>query len=380
MQKMELLELLRDPDVSREIFEIFKRGGKPLPPEKPVEEKPTPPPVEQLSEHDRILALRQKFRQSMLESKSQPAPQIEPAQNPPPVTPPRRRIRKNIAQTPTIQAAPAAAPPKSSSLTDKLQFLREQAQKVKDEQALQEAELATRTPEEIATEKYSFVVERVCPICEMQTRIVHIKSRLIMEKQDLDLCTYYQDFNPYLYSVWACENCGFAAEDTRFRGHIPQRTREKIYAFLQTNNLVVPFMEERTVEDALSFYEIAILFSEIFDPSPGRQASLYQKMAWICRLEEPGTEREKNFLRKAVELYKVSLETERYPIGKISDDMAMYLTCAIYFMLGDYDNAVKQLSHIMNDQSLRTNAPKMFDKARDMWQEIKRIRKIDNSA
>ena len=97
-------------------------------------------------------------------------------------------------------------------------------------------------------------------------------------------------------------------------------------------------------------------------------------------MEEPGTEREKNFLRKAVELYKVSLETERYPIGKISDDMAMYLTCAIYFMLGDYDNAVKQLSHIMNDQSLRTNAPKMFDKARDMWQEIKRIRKIDNSA
>lgn len=359
--------MLRDPDVSREIFEIFKRGGKPLPPDEPAEVKPEH--VEQISEQDRIQALRQKFRQAMLEN----APAPEPAQNLPPTPPPRRRIRKNLSPTAQENLSP---PTKKSSLTDKLQFLRDHAQKIKEEQVQQEMELAARTPEEIATEKFSFVVERVCPICEMQTRIIHVKSRLIMERQDLDLCTYYKDFNPYLYSVWACENCGFAAEDTRFRSHIPQRTRDKVRAFLQTNNLVVPFMEERTVEDALSFYEIAILFSEIFDPSPGRQASLYQKMAWICRLENPGTEREKDFLRKAVDLYKISLETERYPIGKISDDMAMYLTCAIYFMLEDYDNAVRQLSHIMNDQNMRTNAPKMFEKARDMWQEIKRMRKL----
>jgi len=335
MQKRDLLLLLRDPDVCREIFEIFKRGGKPLPLDSPVEIQQETQPEPLPSESDRITALREKLRQSMLEPKS------EPVQNPPP-QPPRRRIRKNLAPN-AENSNPPESPlqQKKSSLSDKLQFLRNHAQKVKAEQTQQEMELAARTPEEIATEKFSFVVERVCPICEMQTRIVHVKSRLIMERQDLDLCTYYKDFNPYLYNVWACENCGFAAEDIRFRGHIPQRTRDKIRAFLQTNNLVVPFMEERTVEDALSFYEIAILFSEIFDPSPGRQATLYQKMAWICRQDMPDTERERIYLQKAVELYKISLETERYPIGKISDDMAMYLTCAIYFMLGDYDNAVK---------------------------------------
>ena len=265
---------------------------------------------------------------------------------------------------------------KKNFFTDKLQFLREQAQKIKDETAAKEMAVSMRPPEEIAAEKYSFVIERICPVCEMKTHVIYTKSRLILKSQDLDLCNHYENFNPYLYKVWACENCGFAAEDTKFLGYIPQRIKDNIRIFLQKNNLVLPFMEERTTEDALSFYEVAILFSEIFDPSPGRQASLYQKMAWILRCENPNTEQEKNFLRKAVELYKISLENERYPIGNLSDDKVTYIISAIYFMLGDYENAVKQLSRIMNDQSLRTNEPKLFEKARDMWQEIKQRKRL----
>lgn len=338
MEKQELLILLRDPDICREIYEIFKRGGLPLPVEKKIVQ-----PVEQKnstsSERERILAYRKK-RQAKI---SQPEIKSD--------------TQKNF-------------------FTDKLNFLREQAKKISDEKAAKEIEQSMRTPEEVAAEKYSFVIERVCPICEMKTRVIYTKSRLILKHQDLDLCNHYADFNPYLYKVWSCENCGFAAEDTRFLGHIPQRTKENIREFLQKNNLVLPFIEERTTEDALSFYELAILFSEIFDPSPGRQASLYQKMAWILRYENPNSEREKEFLRKAAELYKISLETERYPIGKITDDIATYIICAIYFMLGDFDNAVKQLSHIMNDQNLRINEPKLFEKARDMWQEIKARRRL----
>ena len=404
LQKEDFILWLRDPDVSREIFEIVKRGGIPLPLDAPIGNTAlvnSAPPAQQSAptakitssnERERILALRQKMWQAVNEKKSAQATN-SPEQNMETVkqsiTPKisetiRQRLQQNFAKSIeeakltdkfSASVAEVETEPKLD-FSEKINFLREQAKKMAEEKAALEAAKAAETPEHIATEKYSFTIERPCPICEKNTRVVHVKSRLMTEKQDIDLCMHYQDFNPYLYTVWACEHCGFAAEDTKFRGHIPQRTRDKIHAFLHTNNLVMPFIEERTTEDALSFYEIAILFSEIFDPSPGRQAALYQKMAWCCRYDEPDTDREKEFLRKAATLYEQSLETERYPIGKLSDDTAMYITSAIYFMLEDYDKAVKQLSRIIGDQKLRSTAPKMFEKARDMWQEIKRMRSV----
>ena len=357
MEKKDLLLLLRDPDICREIYEIVQRGGIPLPTEESVEAETTPSLKQKNSaERERILAHRKK----MQEKNSQTAAKSSVL--------PGSQIRKNFSLR--TQNNPEQI--QKFSFTDKLQFLRNHVQKIKAEQAIAETESSTHALEQTATEKFTFVLERVCPVCEIGTRVIYTKSRLVLQRQDLDLCNHYEDFNPYLYTVWACENCGFAAEDNKFLGHIPQRTKDKIRAFLKKNNLVMPFIEERTAEDALAFYEMAILFSEIFDPSPGRQAALYQKMAWILRYKEPNTSKEKEFLRKAAELYETSLETERYPIGKISDNMAMYLTCAIYFMLEDYDHAVKQLSHIINNQSLRTEEPKLFEKARDMWQEIKR--------
>ncbi len=402
MQKKELILLLRDPDVCREIFGIVKRGGTPLPLDAPIGNiapvRPVPPvqqtassaQVTSSSDRDRILALRQKMWQAMSEKKSaQTANNSEQTietikQN---ITPKiaetiKQRLQENsAAPVEEVKEEKPVAEVETETeqkvdFSAKLNFLRSHAQKVNEEKAAQEAAKAAESPEHAAAEKYSFTIERPCPICEMKTRVVHTKTRLVTESQDADLCTHYKDFNPYLYTVWACEHCGFAAEEAKFRGHIPQRTKDKIRAFLQTNNLVMPFIEERTTEDALSFYEIAILFSEIFDPSPGRQAALYQKMAWCCRYEEPNTEKEKEFLRKAAELYEKSLETERYPIGKMSDDTAMYITGAIYFMLEDYDSATKQLSHIMSNQKLRSTAPKMFEKARDMWQDIKQMRRI----
>ncbi len=417
LQKDELIFLLRDPDVCQEILGIVQRGGIPLPLDAPIGNnqpesdfdyniidqpfvtptetiqtppamsqkinQPTTTPITNSTDRERILALRQKMWQAMNEKKLQPeqvlTPEVAEAL--------RQRLKQaREAKEAEKKAAEAKETEKQAGeeipaniqagFADKLKVLREQAQKIQAEKAALAAVEAEKSPQQISAEKYAFVIERPCPICEEKTRVIHTKSRLITESQDLDLCTHYKDFNPYLYNVWACEHCGFAAEETKFRGHIPQRTKDKIRAFLQTNNLAQPFIEERTTEDALSFYEIAILFSEIFEPSPGRQANLYQKMAWCLRYKEPYTDKEKEYLRKAAELYEMSLETERYPIGKMTDDMAQYIISAIYFLLEDYDSAVKQLSRIMNNQTLRATAPKIFEKARDMWQDIKRIKSV----
>ena len=63
----------------------------------------------------------------------------------------------------------------------------------------------------------------------------------------------------------------------------------------------------------------------------------------------------------------------------MSDNTALYLTGVLYFMLNRLDEATKHLSRIIGDQSLRVSAPKIYEKARDIWQEIKEMRKASKA-
>ena len=65
-------------------------------------------------------------------------------------------------------------------------------------------------------ESFTFVVEKQCPICEQMTHVTKTRSRVIVEKTDVDLCTHYKDFNPYLYTICVCEHCGYAADEKTF--------------------------------------------------------------------------------------------------------------------------------------------------------------------
>ena len=220
-------------------------------------------------------------------------------------------------------------------------------------------------------DKFTLVLERPCPVCENLTRVVKTKTRQIVDTRDVDLCIHYKNFNPYLYYVWACENCGYAAEETKFLSPMPKRTRGRIKSFLISNNLVMPFLRERNIQEAMSFYEMAILFSEAFEPSAGRQAGLYQKMAWIQRYEG-NNEEELKYLKKTAELYEESFGTERYPIGNVNNTTAMYITAATHYLLKEFESATKLLSRIIENHSLRSSSPNLYDRARDLWQDIRK--------
>ena len=221
--------------------------------------------------------------------------------------------------------------------------------------------------------KFTYISEKICPICEEKTRIVQCKTRLVADTLDLDFCMHYKNFNPYLYTIWVCEKCGYAADETRFQDRYADKVRKGVRKFLSENDMRTPFVETRTAEQALTFYESAIFFNETFELSKGRQGGLYQKMAWICRIEGD-VEREKEYLLKAAELYEVSLDNERYPIGKVSDTAATYIVAVNYFMLKDYDKASYYLNQIVGNPNLRSTAPKIHEKARHIWQDIRAIK------
>ena len=367
MQKEELIQLLRDPDICHEIFLIVKNGGKPasaadlnkLAALKSQIQKTGTEKKAAASGADKLAAIKAMLHKKA-EEESKKAQGVVDAYATmdalsKELSPDKGLDMSKIKDDDEEDSVSGVPSDVGGAFADKLALLRNQVQKTNDERA---------------AEKYTFVLERPCPVCGMNTHVVKCKSRLIAETTDLDLCIHYKDFNPYLYRVWACEHCGFAADEQKFTRRIPEKTRDKIMGFLQTANLAMPFVEERTSEQAIQYLEMAILFNELADPSPNRRGNLYLIMAWIYRYDG-NKEKERAALDRAAELFDQSLETESYPVDKMSDTMATYLTGAIHVMRGDYDKATKHLSRIISNQALRTSSPKLFEMARDMWQDIK---------
>jgi len=371
--KDEFMQFLRDPEVCKEIFEIVKKGGKPATPA-----------------YNNLEGLRQKLKSSPPPQTSTPIPSATPAQTV--VTP---KVQQPTLQTRTAQATsqpkpaqkpslvvdpskiPQPPPPEEpktfSSMADKLKFLRSHVNRVEEEKIA--AEEAAKAAESLhPSEKFTVVLEKRCPICEQKSRVVKPKSRLNTERRDVDYCVHFKDFDPYLYTVFACEHCGFAAEEKKFTGVIPNKTKESLREFLSQNDMKMPFSEERSPQDALSFFELAILFSELTDHSKGRQAILNLNAAWVCRCEGL-PDRERVYMEQAAADFADALDNERWPINGISDDMAVYLCAAIYYLIGDYDRSTTWLGRTMNNANLRATAPKLFEQARDIWQEIKRVNK-----
>lgn len=136
-----------------------------------------------------------------------------------------------------------------------------------NEARVAQAKVAEEKKASGTAEKFTFVLKHPCPVCDHHTRVVKCKSCLLAEPTDLDLCIHYKDFNPYLYRVWACERCGYAADEQKFIRHMPENPREKLLQFMQTADIALPFVEEHSSEQAIQYVEMAILFNELTDSS-----------------------------------------------------------------------------------------------------------------
>lgn len=221
---------------------------------------------------------------------------------------------------------------------------------------------------------YRLVLKRVCPVCEKETRVIKYKSRLPVVSHDVDLCTRYNGVNPYMYAVMSCEHCGYAAEERKFLAKLPKRHQELLMEFLSDGEMAIPFTEERTLEEAVQLTEMAVHFCDLTDCSPSRKANLLIKIAWIYRYAE-NKEQEKIYLEKAVEMYEESLKTERAYAGNISGNTVMYLICAIYYLIGEYKKSASNLSRLVSDKNIKAQEPRIYERARDLWQDIRILQK-----
>lgn len=130
--------------------------------------------------------------------------------------------------------------------------------------------------------------------------------------------------------------------------------------------------------DVIAAYKLSIFYEEMLNSSEAYRAGLYLKLAWVYRLAED-EENERTYLTRALESYEASLYKERYPLGNLTDTMVMYLVGAISFELGDAEKAAQYLGRMVNDNDIRTSEPKLMDRIKDLWTEVREQRSAEQA-
>jgi len=218
--------------------------------------------------------------------------------------------------------------------------------------------------------EFTFVVEKKCPVCGKNTRVVKVKSRLMISRTDDDYCTHYRDFNPYFYTIWACEHCGYAADEKHFLSPLSGREQEIMAKFLHDRRARFLFTPERGLPEAIASFQLAIYCAEAISAPPSRLASLSLHMAWVFRTVGLA-EQEREWTKKAVALFDRSLMTERYPVENLSDNAVTYLIATLYNRLGERERCTQYLGMLINDKKLKMNNEKLYNDARRLWQTIR---------
>lgn len=222
------------------------------------------------------------------------------------------------------------------------------------------------------SKEFTFVVEKECPVCGKTTRVIKVKSRLMATHVDNDYCCHYRGFDPYLYHIWVCEHCGFAADEKLFLAPMPSRRQEELSRALSERHVHFTFSEERAVPDGAAAIQLALFCAEVMKAPIARLAGITLRLAWIYRIAGQRDE-EMEYIKKALELYVRSLEKERYPIDTLTDSMVMYLIGALYADLGEREKAVLYLSKLVGEEknSVGIGNDKLYRDARRLWQSVR---------
>jgi uncharacterized protein (DUF2225 family) len=219
-----------------------------------------------------------------------------------------------------------------------------------------------------------YTTDKECPVCKKTFSVTRVRSKLQMEKQDSDFCTYYKEVNPNYYVIWVCPHCGYAAQDTYFH-EVSPAAEQKIRSFLEGKAVNISFGGTRSYEQAVDTYKLAIFFAEMIGALPSRLAGLYLKFAWLYR-EAQETEEERILLNKARECYEQALLKEKFPIGNMTDIAAEYIIGELYRRTGQYDQALSYLGKIVGNPKAKLER-RILDKAKEAWHQAREQKRAE---
>lgn len=224
--------------------------------------------------------------------------------------------------------------------------------------------------------KYVYEKQFECPVCEVAfaAPVARFgKSRIV--SQDTDLKQNYEPFDPTAYDVVVCKDCGYAESVTSFEKVLPEKTKEQLLEIVKPDFKGRTYPMELTTEMSLERFYIMLVCNEVKKGNFGIRAYSYLKMAWICRNAEDI--RESEYLRQALENFKLALQKETPPIAGMDESAVSYIIGELERRMGNDDEALRWFSTIV---SSRGAEGRIKDRARDQKDLIMQGRKKEQAA
>lgn len=196
-----------------------------------------------------------------------------------------------------------------------------------------------------------------CPVCNNKFDIIKvIASGIVMEKKDEDFCPYYKGVNPILYSACVCSKCGYANFEDKFNS-ISDKDIKKINEVIKSKWTPRDFSEERTIDTAIEAFKLVLLSSQVRNVKKAEVAKICMRLAWFYRYLED--EKEKDFLKYALDAYIESFEKEALPIDNLDEITCMYMIGELHRRLGEPQEASKWFFKIISAKE-----PKILNKGK----------------
>lgn len=206
----------------------------------------------------------------------------------------------------------------------------------------------------------------VCICCE--TTFITSKVRPSFKRasrMDSDFCGYYENgVNPDYYVVRVCPSCGYSSTENGF-SQLNDKQRRGYYERIGANWKGLVYSGERTAEQAMETYKLALLSAQSTGAPDRVIAGLLHHIAWLYRYE--GNEKqERKFLAFALDAYVRVYELEGI---SLNNARLMFLIGELNRRVGEWNEAVKWFSRVVSDKSIMDAA--MIRACREQWQLIR---------
>lgn len=194
------------------------------------------------------------------------------------------------------------------------------------------------------------------------------KSTTKITVTDTDFKPTYISVNPIFYNVFVCEHCGLAFTED-FSTYFPPGTKESIETRICQHWIPHSFSGERTLNQAIQSYQLAIICGEIKKEKHVLLAGLALKTAWLYR-EQGKTDWELRFLESARDEYVDCYLHGDYRGTAMSEMKVLYLIGELSRRIGDKETATKYFSRIIEQQRQSTEK-RIIDMTKEIWQEMR---------
>jgi len=210
-----------------------------------------------------------------------------------------------------------------------------------------------------------YQVKAKCIHCEYEFQTSRVRPSFKKATgTDTDFYVKYKDINPEYYVVRVCPFCGFSTTEN-FSDKLPPAKKSEFELRVRVNWTFRDYGGQRSWADALHAYKLALLCAQIKEEKDRVIAGLLHHIAWLFR-EKGDTAQERRFLEYALESYIKVYETEGMDINNAR---LMYLIGELNRRLGNYHEAVKWFSRVINDKKIMDSA--MIRASREQWAQTR---------